>query len=468
MVRSPGNKSRAPSRARSSRLDTILRGAFHGSLIALAVVGGALLAAVELFPGPQVASAHKAGRALYDKLTTARVDNVYQSDLWYPKRSEASGVTVHDPARSSDDLVLYTSGHSPTAFLMRKYGDLVHTWTRPYSTVWNKAARVKSPQPDSHVFFRKARVFPNGDLLAIYEGVGDTPYGYGLVKLDRDSNVLWSYLDHTHHDLDVGPDGRVYVLTHEFDHATVGGFEHLARPRLDDFLVVLTPDGQELQRVSLTRAVAKSRYGHLLHTVSIHAIADPLHANAVDVITPETAENFPFGEPGQVMLSFRELGAIFVLDLDSEEFVWSARSYWIGQHDPDILPNGNILLFDNYGQYHGPEGISRVIEFDPRDMRLVWQYTGTADRPLESAIRSSQQRLSSGNTLITESNGGRILEVTREGDVVWEFINPVSGGEKNEKLPITAAAEGFRLEYFTSDFLEEIEIASQYAVRSSQ
>ena len=32
--------------------------------------------------------------------------------------------------------------------------------------------------------------------------------------------------------------------------------------------------------------------------------------------------------------------------------------------------------------------------------------------------------LLNGNTLITESNEGRIIEVTNTGDIVWEFLNP--------------------------------------------
>jgi outer membrane protein assembly factor BamB len=87
------------------------------------------------------------------------------------------------------------------------------------------------------------------------------------------------------------------------------------------------------------------------------------------------------------------------------------------------LPNGNVLLFDNYGHYR-EGGISRVIEFDPKTMELVWSYTGSGDHPFESAIRSGQERLPNGNTLITESDGGRLLEVTRDGDIVWEYINP--------------------------------------------
>jgi len=37
-----------------------------------------------------------------------------------------------------------------------------------------------------------------------------------------------------------------------------------------------------------------------------------------------------------------------------------------------------------------------------------------------------------GNTLITESNGGRVLEVTPDHRIVWEFVNPNRVGENNE------------------------------------
>jgi hypothetical protein len=89
------------------------------------------------------------------------------------------------------------------------------------------------------------------------------------------------------------------------------------------------------------------------------------------------------------------------------------------------LPSGNIMLFDNYGNFSDVTGISRVIEFDPKSMQIVWQYAGTKDEPLKSEIRSWEQRLSNGNTFIVESSGGRIFEVTPAGEIVWEFLNPV-------------------------------------------
>ena len=418
------------------------RAAYVASLAAamlIVLVVGAVLTVADIFPGPQIARAYEGGKAVYEKLTA--YDDVFDSDLWHPAPGADGSVTVHDPAHAQDGLTLYTSGHEAAAYLIDMDGEVLHEWRRPYSSVWEKGAAVRRPQPDSHVYFRKAMVYPNGDLLAVYEGVGDTPYGYGMVKLDRNSEVLWSYLAHTHHDLDIGPDGRIYVLTHEFVDEPLEGFARLASPRLDDFLVILSPDGEELSKVSLIQAVAASAYRHLLYGVAAYALADPLHTNTVDVITEDAAANFAFGEAGQVLLSFRELGAIAVLDPESERLEWAARGSWLGQHDPDILPNGNILLFDNYGYFEKPEGRSRVIEFDPQTMEIVWQYAGTADGPFESLIRASQERLPNGNTLITESSGGRILEVTPAGEIVWQFVNPVRGGEQNDRLPIICWAQ---------------------------
>jgi len=37
------------------------------------------------------------------------------------------------------------------------------------------------------------------------------------------------------------------------------------------------------------------------------------------------------------------------------------------------------------------------------------------------------QRLPNGNTLITESSFGRFFEVTKQGEIVWEYVNPFFG-----------------------------------------
>ena len=46
----------------------------------------------------------------------------------------------------------------------------------------------------------------------------------------------------------------------------------------------------------------------------------------------------------------------------------------------------------------------------------------------------SSERLPNGNTLISESNRGRAIEVTPDKQIVWEFINPHRAGENNELI----------------------------------
>jgi hypothetical protein len=104
-----------------------------------------------------------------------------------------------------------------------------------------------------------------------------------------------------------------------------------------------------------------------------------------------------------------------VLDPDSGKVVWAARGPWHAQHDPSFLDNGHLLLFDNLG---APRG-SRVLEFDPRTQAFPWVYPGANGTPFFSKIRGMSQRLPNGNTLIVNSDGGEVFEVTAGQEVVW-------------------------------------------------
>jgi hypothetical protein len=62
---------------------------------------------------------------------------------------------------------------------------------------------------------------------------------------------------------------------------------------------------------------------------------------------------------------------------------------------------------------------------------------GVSRQALELAPRKidrlrDAEVLPNGNTLITESDNGRAFEVTREGEIVWEFLSPHRAGEDGE------------------------------------
>jgi Arylsulfotransferase (ASST) len=54
----------------------------------------------------------------------------------------------------------------------------------------------------------------------------------------------------------------------------------------------------------------------------------------------------------------------------------------------------------------------------------VWEYRGDPPQSFSSPARGSAEALPNGNVLVTESARGRVFEVTREGAIVWTFLNP--------------------------------------------
>ena len=73
--------------------------------------------------------------------------------------------------------------------------------------------------------------------------------------------------------------------------------------------------------------------------------------------------------------------------------------------------------------------------------QVVWKYGSVSNLTLFSPFGSSAQRLPNGNTLICATTVGYIMEVTSSGDVVWEYINPITkSGTKTalgDRLPMT-------------------------------
>jgi hypothetical protein len=266
--------------------------------------------------------------------------------------------------------------------------------------------------------------------------------------------MIWKYLAHAHHDVDVASDGTIYLLTNEIGKDTVAQVPHLKAPRIDDHVVVLSPEGRELRKVRLLDAMLRSRYARLLDTVPwyVRGSGDYLHTNAINVLDGTRTQKLPQATAGRVLLSFREIGTIAILDLEKGEIVWAARGPWLRQHDPDLLPNGNVLLFDNQGN-DGSGGVTRLIEFDPITQQIVWAYAGTPEQPFESEVRSSQERLPNGNTLVTEADGGRLFEITAEGEIAWSYVNPVRDGTNQELIPIVAWGQRINPAILDSEFL---------------
>jgi hypothetical protein len=364
------------------------------------------------------------------------------------EKAQKSGIMVDQAEKTCDGFTLIALTSGSKAKLIDMRGAVVHEWELPFSQAYPHSKHVENPLEDAKITWFRCHLYPNGDLLAIYHADGDTPYGYGLVKVDKDSKLLWAYANRCHHDLDVGEDGTIYTLAHHIVREAPAGLEFIDAPYLTDSLIVLSPEGKELQNIPLLEALANSPYALTLaapqRPANPFAYApkvtpidnsstqvgmtvtnplpknDVLHTNAVKVQNPALASKFPLFQAGQVLLSVRSTNTIAVLDRKTGTVVWAAEGVWRVQHDASFLDNGHLLLYDNMGSPRS----TRVLEYNPRTQAFPWAYSNEDSPPFSATFRGMAQRLPNGNTLITDPDERRLFEVTQDKKRVWEFICP--------------------------------------------
>ncbi len=104
---------------------------------------------------------------------------------------------------------------------------------------------------------------------------------------------------------------------------------------------------------------------------------------------------------------------------------YQSESY-MGQHAARMLDDGRIMFFVN--NLHDSTGhlYSAVRIIDPVSKNVVWEYSGTPAKSMQSVSQGYCQYLRNGNVLITVNNyvvsGKRyVIEVTPDKRVVWQW-----------------------------------------------
>lgn len=182
---------------------------------------------------------------------------------------------------------------------------------------------------------------------------------------------------------------------------------------------------------------------------------DYYHLNSMSFVPQTDLEGYhPAFNPGNWIISFRHGSMTFILDKDTQEVHWTGIHNQVpgtleGQHTPFMLENGNIIMLDN-GRWRE---WSRVIELNPVTMQIEWEYKNDDFYTLS---QGQAQPLPNGNILVTESEPGRVFEITRDKEIVWEYYHP---GTQNETNSVVEEQWGkrqqiYRMTRYSSDFIE--------------
>ena len=341
---------------------------------------------------------------------------------------------------------------------------------------------------------------PNGNVLTIaWEA---KPYDV-VIHAGRNpeftpADGLWTSeiveiqpLDKTH--------GKVVWEWHIFDHL-IQDFDEskhnygdvAAHPELLDFNAKSEELPKPISQDSLDVLIAMEREGR--NATLGNRGSDVYHLNAINYNE----------ELDQIAFSSYHLGEIFIIDhstTTSEAAGHSGGRYGKGgdflyrwgnpqnyrqgdstdqktfnQHDVRWIQKGypgagNLTLFDNniplgrdklrysaaleITPYVGSEGHYELMDnkrYGPE--KPVWKYVAKDTMSFHAPYVSGVQRMKNGNTFINQGPKGRFFEVTPQGDIVWEFLNPFRGNiHKPNGDPVSM--QGWIYSSFRCNFIPE-------------
>ncbi len=373
------------------------------ALLALLLAAAGAAALVFFWPGAEDSDPSAEGRASAAK---KRALAALPYTTWVPVDDadrQRRGVTLHRKGEARPGLNFVVHVRDTAARLLDMEGKELHRWRF-------------GDLPLDH-----AELLPDGDVLAIIDGE------QRVMRVALDSTVRWSTEVDAHHDLDITPGGKIHVLSNRVRKDS----PLLGKPGIEDNgLVTLAPDGELLSERSVEQLLRGQPLDWALIKQEVSRIdgatgevVDLFHGNTVEVLARDVVRGGRrlFGR-GDVLLCLRNLNLVLVADLQRWQVLWS----WgrgAGQldmpHNPTLLPDGNILIFDN-GYFRGH---SRVLELDPGTGQARVRYQAEPPSAFFSSTGGASQPLPGGNILVTSTNQGRAFEVTPAGALVWEYYS---------------------------------------------
>ena len=362
-------------------------------------------------------------------------------------------------------------GLGTSTYLLNTEGETIHTWEHEQNP-----ASMPYLMPDSSIIY--PHIVENASMMA-------GGFGGGIQIISWDGTLIWEYeISNTdfqhHHDIEPLSNGNILVIAWERKTATEAyslGREEIDNPinqMWSEVIFELEPIGDDAVNIVWEWHL----WDHLIQDVdaqypnfdNISEHPELFNINEGIVGSPTASHGdwfhinaIDYNEAlDQIVFSSRLQDEIFIIDhsTTSEEaathsgghcgkggdflYRWgNPQNYLRGdesnqrlddQHGINWIPSsypgaGNLILFNNlYSQslsavfeLESPlneNGCYDILDNEPfGPLEPIWMHTEVyyADR------QSGAFRLGNGNTLITDANSVRIIEVNIEGDIQWEY-----------------------------------------------
>jgi len=322
-----------------------------------------------------------------------------------------TGLTLNLRDKSAGGYTLFTpQTASGKVYLINTEGEIAHQWQLPVRPGRDAVLLANGNLGYNGSHTTSAKLYPAWDIW----------HGGDFYEVTPNGEIVWHYQDiYHHHDAQWLDNGNLLYTTaaqlpDDIAARVIGGDKRSDLPEgkiYSDIVKEVNRQGEVVWEWKAWEHLPPEDY-------PIHDIFNRHHWPMINGLS--------LTRQGLVLMSLRTTSGVIAVNKTNKEVVWQVGPELVAQqHTPTEMEDGTVLIFDNGNLRSGVTSPhSTVLQFDPLQSKITWQYRDEFAPAFFSPYMGSAQRLENGNTFICESAFGRLFEVTPEGETVWEYIIP--------------------------------------------
>jgi len=242
----------------------------------------------------------------------------------------------------------------------------------------------------------------------------------GLLEIDQDGNIIWEFF----------PDGVLHHVDHEIVQRDDGYFfcdcikDAIKFVRKSTKEIEWTYRLEDINWTQINASWGAEHYYNLpCNQNDTEECIDWSHLNDIDFKD--------YGSWESMLVSIRNFNLIIEVNYTrasqretavAEDIVWYYTGNLSHQHDPDYLPNGNLLIVDSNNQ--------KLIEVNMTTKEIVWEWTHASIRWPRDCDVMPDNRL-----LITDID--KVLIINRTSGVILQIFSKIVGGYEADYIAST-------------------------------
>ena len=307
---------------------------------------------------------------------------------------------------------------------------IVHTWEPDITKInsFSKLPKDLNLKRDHNI--KRYRInhpllMANGDLI-IHSTMSP------LVKIDACSKVKWIVDKPFHHSTELDSEGNIWVPGIQYPPKFKGIDADLSRRDekffYQDTLEKISQKGEVLFSKSLIEIFVENNLEHLVFPGG--ESFDPFHLNDIQPALYDSK----YWKKGDLFLSLRENSAIVLYRPSNNKVIWMKQGPWTAQHDVDILNETQIAVFNNNldkltKKFIKDNEANETLIYDFYEKKVFSPYRNAY---LKNKIRTASEGLSrifsNNNIFVEDQNHGKLITMSEDGKVVWQYINAAKDG----------------------------------------